>query len=219
MATEEKAQELIKGIYDAVIRMDEATVSELSRAVVDEGIDAYYAVTEGLAKAMTRVGELYESGEYFVPELLLCSDALYAGVNILRPHIVLRKDENERQLIIGTVEGDIHEIGKNLVTIMFEAAGWVVHDIGVDVKMQRFIDEQARTGADVIALSAIMTTSMTAMPKTIARIKGEFPGVSVMVGGAPLSNEIATSYGADGYASNAVEAVRKANEMLMRIKK
>ncbi|MDD5006910.1 MAG: corrinoid protein [Syntrophorhabdaceae bacterium] len=219
MATEERTQELVRGLYDAVVQMDEDTVSELSKAVVEEGVDAYYAVMHGLTAAMDKVGELYSSGEYFVPELLLSADALYAGLNVLRPHIKLGRDEKKKQVIIGTVEGDIHDIGKNLVRIMFEAAGWVVHDMGKDVTLSKFVEEQTRTHSDVIALSALMTTSMTAMPKVIAMIKAEDPGVAVMVGGAPLTRDIAIHYGADGYADNAGEAVREANEMLERVKK
>jgi methanogenic corrinoid protein MtbC1 len=127
--------------------------------------------------------------------------------------------ETKKRIVIGTVEGDIHDIGKNLVKIMFEAAGWVVHDLGKDVKLQRFIEEQKRTQSDVLALSALMTTSMLAMPKIIEMMKAEDPHVAILVGGAPLTREIAKSYGADGYADHAGEAVREANEMLKRLKK
>lgn len=217
MATEERTQELIKGLYNAVIDMDDDTARTLSRAVLDEGVDAYRALTEGLTAAMEKVGQLYTEHIYFVPELLLCSDALYAGLDILQPHIRTDQSGKKRQIIIGTVEGDIHDIGKNLVKIMFEASGWTVHDLGKDVILQRFVDEQVRIGADVIALSALMTTSMLAMPTAIKMIKEKDPGVAVMLGGAPLSREIATSYGADGFAPNAGEAVREAKSMLERL--
>jgi methanogenic corrinoid protein MtbC1 len=219
MATEERTQELMKGLYDAVINMDEDTAGELSQAALDEGIDAYYAVTHGLTAAMERAGELYVNKEYFVPELLLCSDALYAGLEILRPHIKVSETETKRQIVIGTVEGDIHDVGKNLVKIMFEAAGWTVHDLGRDVNLPMFVEEQKRTQSDVVAMSALMTTSMLAMPKAIEMIKAEDPEVAIMVGGAPLTRDIATSYGADGFADNAGEAVQEANEMLKRLKK
>ncbi|MFC1902149.1 corrinoid protein [Chloroflexota bacterium] len=219
MATDERKRELIKGLYDAVLNMDEDTAGELSQAALAEGIDAYEAVTQGLAAAMDRAGELYISKQYFVPELLLCSDALYAGLEVLRPHIKVIGAEAKKQIIIGTVVGDIHDIGKNLVRIMFEAAGWIVHDLGKDVNLARFAAEQSRTGADVVALSALMTTSMLAMPKAIEMIKAGDPGVAVMVGGAPLTRDIAVSYGADGYADNAGEAVQAANEMLERLKR
>ena len=138
-------------------------------------------------------------------------------MEVLKPHIKAGQSEKKRQLIIGTIEGDIHDIGKNLVKIMFESAGWTVHDLGKDVMLQRFVDEQIRTGADVIALSTLMTTSMLAMPTAIEMIKAKDPQVAIMVGGAPLTRDIAVSYGADGFASNAGEAVREAKEMLKRL--
>jgi len=219
MATDERTQELIKGLYDAVINMDEDTAREISQVILEEGINAYYAMTKGLTEAMDKVSELYTNKKYFVPELLLCSDALYAGLEVLRPHINVSGLEKKRQIIIGTVEGDIHDIGKNLVKIMFEAAGWVVHDLGRDVKLSRFVEEQTRTQSDVLALSALMTTSMLAIPKVIEMIKTQDPRVAIMVGGAPLTYDIAASYGADAYADNAGEAVQAANEMLKRLKK
>jgi len=219
MVTDERTQELIKGLYDAVINMNEDITRELSQTVLEEGVDAYYAVTHGLTAAMDKVGELYVSKEYFVPELLLCADALYAGLEVLQPHIKVDETKRKRQIVIGTVEGDIHDIGKNLVKIMFEAAGWVVHDLGKDVMLLRFVEEQKRTRSDVVALSALMTTSMIAMPKVIEMIKAQDPDVAIMVGGAPLSRDIAKGYGADGYADNAGEAVHEAVKMLDRLKK
>jgi corrinoid protein of di/trimethylamine methyltransferase len=219
MTSEERTQELIKGLYDAVVNMDEDAARDLSRSALEEGVDAYYAVTNGLTVGMDKVGELYANYEYFVPELLLCADALYAGLEILRPHIKVSETQAKKQIVIGTVEGDIHDIGKNLVKIMFEAAGWTVHDLGRDVELHRFVDEQKKTGADVVALSALMTTSMMAMPKVIEMLRAQSPDVAIMVGGAPLSRDIAASYGADGYADNAGEAVREALNMLERVGK
>ena len=219
MPSEERAQELIKGLYDAVIDMDDEATADLSRTILEEGIDAYRAVINGLTAAMEKVGELYTNQEYFVPELLLCSDALYAGLDILKPHIKPEKAAVKGQIVIGVVEGDIHDIGKNLVKIMFDAAGWTVHDLGKDVKLERFVEEQQRTKADVVALSALMTTSMVAIPKVIQMVKAQNPNVAVIVGGAPLTQEIARSYGADGYADNAGEAVAETTNMLDRLKK
>ena len=219
MASEDKKQELIKTLYDAVVNMDDEKSGELSRKIIEEGIDANEAVNEGLTAAMNKVGELYTRKEYFVPEILLCADALYAGLEILRPHIKVEESQTKREIIIGTVEGDIHDIGKNLVKIMFEAAGWVVHDLGCDVRLSRFVEEQKRLGADVVAMSALMTTSMLAMPKLIEMIRAEDKEVAIMVGGAPLTLDIAKSFGADGYADNAGEAVGEALRMLARLGK
>jgi methanogenic corrinoid protein MtbC1 len=219
MATEERRRNLVTGLYNAVVKMDEDTARALSRTIVDEGIDPYYAITRGLTAAMDKVGELYIKNEYFVPELLLCADALYAGLEVLRPHVKSGEWKAKRQIVMGTVEGDVHDIGKNLVKIMFEAAGWTVHDLGADVKLIRFVEEQKRTQAEVVALSALMTTSMLAMPKAIKMIRAESANVAIMVGGAPLSYEIAKGFGADGYAHSAGEAVQETIKVLDRLKK
>ena len=219
MSSEERAQELIKGLYNAVINMDEEAAADFSHTILEEDIDAYQAVVNGLTAAMEKVGELYTNQEYFVPELLLCSDALYAGLDILKPHIKDEGTEAKGQIVIGVVEGDIHDIGKNLVRIMFDAAGWTVHDLGKDVKLERFVEEQQRTNADIVALSALMTTSMLAIPKVVQMVKAQDPNIAVMVGGAPLTREIARSYGADGYADNAGDAVAEAISMLNRLKR
>jgi methanogenic corrinoid protein MtbC1 len=219
MVSTEETQELIKRLHNAVLNMDEDDARKLSQIVLEKGIDAYYAVTEGLAAGMSAAGRLYARHQYFVPELLLCSDALYAGLEVLRPHIKVTGLEKKRQIIIGTVEGDIHDIGKNLVKIMFEADGWTVHDLGRDVDLSRFVEEQKRTKSDVVAMSALMTTSMLAMPKAIKMLRAEDPEVAIMVGGAPLTHDIAMKYGADGFADNAGEAVQEANKVLKRLEK
>lgn len=218
MASEERTQELINGLYNAVVAMDEQAAAEFSQAVLAEGVDAYDAVTKGLAAAMDKVGELYVKQEYFVPELLLCSDALYAGLHILQPHIKIESIQAKRQIVLGVVEGDIHDIGKNLVKIMFEAASWIVHDLGRDVKLERFVEEQRKTNSDIVALSALMTTSMLAIPEVIRMIREHDPNVAIMVGGAPLTRDIAKSYGADGYADNAGEAVQEAIRMISQLR-
>jgi methanogenic corrinoid protein MtbC1 len=210
MATEERTVQIIDDLFNAVVNMDEDASRALSQTALDEGIDAYRALMEGLAAAMDKVGKLYSEHEYFVPELLLCSDALYAGMEILKPHIKVNNVAEQRKILLGTVEGDIHDIGKNLVKVMFEAAGWEVYDLGADVKIGRFVEEQRKVKADVIGLSALMTTSMLAIPKIIEEIRKEYTQTAVLVGGAPLTRHIAVSYGADGYADNAGEAVAEA---------
>jgi methanogenic corrinoid protein MtbC1 len=219
MASKGRTEELIKNLQDAVISMDEDAAVEHSKAVLSEGVDAYYAVMKGLAKGMEKVGELYESQEYFVPELLLCSDALYAGLEILKPHIKADDVQVKGQVVMGVVEGDIHDIGKNLVKIMFEAAGWTVYDLGRDVQLTSFAEEQQRTNSDIVALSALMTTSMLALPEAIKLIKASDPNVAVMVGGAPVTRDIAKSYGADGYADNAGQVIREAVRVVSEVKR
>ena len=214
MITVEKKTELLQKIHDAVVEFEEETSARLCEEALALGIDAYDAVMNGLAAGMATVGKLYEDKEYFVPELLLCSDALYAGLDILRPHIKAGTQKSAGKIIIGVVEGDIHDIGKTLVKTMFEAAGWEIFDLGKDVKLDKFVEELAHTDADVVALSSLMTTSMLAMPKLIEMLRAKKPDVIVTVGGAPLNKEIARQYGADGYAADAISAVQETTRLL-----
>jgi methanogenic corrinoid protein MtbC1 len=218
MASIETVTDILKGLADAVIAYDEEKTVELAHMALEKGIDPGDAILKGLAVGMDEVGKLYEQQEYFVPELLLCADAMSAAVDVLKPHIKLETQAKPYSVIIGTVEGDIHEIGKNLVRIMYEAAGWTVYDLGADVKIPRFLVEQKRTGADVVAISALMTTSMLAIPEIIKPIKEYDPGITVMVGGAPLSREMAMTYGADGFAASCGTAVKETLEALNKVK-
>jgi len=219
MVTEGIKSEILKGLHDAVVDYDEDKVDELSRSALDEGIDAYEAIMGGLAAGMETVGKLYDSHEYFVPEMLMCADALYRGLDILKPYVKVGDVNVKGQVVIGTVEGDVHDIGKNLVKMMFDVAGFIVHDLGRDVKLEKFVEEQLKTDSDIVALSALMTTSMLAMPKVIKMIKDRNPNVKILVGGAPLSEEVAEKYGADGYANNASNAVQEAINMISQLRK
>jgi corrinoid protein of di/trimethylamine methyltransferase len=219
MATEERKKEILKGLRDAVVEFEEDKVVDLSQAALDEGVDAYDAVMDGLAAGMETVGQMYSDQVYFVPEVLMCSDALYAGLDILKPHIKAEKAEAKGQVVIGTVEGDVHDIGKNLVKMMFEVGGFTVHDLGRDVKLEKFVEEQLRTDSEIVALSALMTTSMLAMPKVVEMVKARNPDALIMVGGAPISQEVADNYGADGYADNAANAVQEAIQMISTLRK
>ena len=216
MASEERTREILNGLHDAVVSFDEDKAVELCHTVLDEGIDPYTAVMDGLSSGMLKVSDLYNKKEYFVPELLLCSDALYAGLDILRPAIVASGKETsvKGSIVIGVVEGDIHDIGKNLVKMMFEAAGWTVHDLGRDVKLEMFVEEQERTNSEIVGISALMTTSMLAMPKVINMLRAKNPKVRIMVGGAPVNPDVAKKYGADGYAPSAGTAVEEATRLM-----
>jgi len=216
MVSEERKTEILDAIRNAVVQYDEDQCAAWCKTALEEGLDAYEATMKGLAAGMDTVGELYTRQEYFVPELLLCSDALYAGLDILRPHIRTDSTVLKGKLLLGVVEGDIHDIGKNLVKTMFEASGWQVFDLGKDVKLDRFVEEQKNIKADLIGLSALMTTSMMAIEKAIGLLKAADPKVKVLVGGAPLNPEIATKFGADGYAEDAVSAVQEAGRMIKK---
>jgi len=216
MVSEQRKKEILDAISNAVVQYDEDQCAAWCKTALQEGLDAYEATMKGLAAGMDAVGELYSRQEYFVPELLLCSDALYAGLDILRPHIRTDSAVHKAKLLLGVVEGDIHDIGKNLVKTMFEAAGWEVHDLGRDVRLDKFVEEQKKIKADLVGLSALMTTSMMAIEKVIGMLKASDPDVKVLVGGAPLNPEIAAKFGADGYAEDAVRAVQEAGHIIRR---
>jgi corrinoid protein of di/trimethylamine methyltransferase len=221
MGKEELRAELLKTLSDGVVDMDEATVKEAAQRVLDEGLDAYDAIMNGLAAGMEIVGDLYDKHEYFVPELLIAADALYVGLDILKPHVKLEDAEQKPkgQVVIGTVEGDVHDIGKNLIKMMFEVAGFTVHDLGRDVPLEKFAEEQMRTDSEIVALSAMMTTTMMGMKKAVQMIKEKNPDVAIMLGGAPVTKKTADLFGADGYAESAGNAVQEAIKMISQLRK
>ena len=221
MGKEELREELLKTLSDGVVNFEEDNVREASQKVIDEDLNAYDAVMNGLAAGMKIVGDLYDQHEYFVPELLMAADALYAGLDILRPHIKM-EDMDQRvkgQVVIGTVQGDVHDIGKNLIKMMFEVAGFTVHDLGRDVPLEKFAEEQMRTDSEIVALSAMMTTTMMGMKKVVQMIKEKNPDVKIMLGGAPLTSDVAQLFGADGYAESAGNAVQEAIKMISQLRK
>jgi corrinoid protein of di/trimethylamine methyltransferase len=220
MAGEERTKEILEGLKIAVKDFEEEDAASLSKTALEEGVDPFMATMEGLAEGMIMAGDLYNQKEYFVPELLMCSDALYAGLGILKPAIEAsgRQSEVKGSIVLGVVEGDVHDIGKNLVKIMFEVAGWTVHDLGKDVPLAKFVEEQVRTDSDVVGLSALMTTSMLGMPEVIRKLKEKNPNVRILLGGAPINPEVAEKYGADGYAKTAGTAVDEAIHLLKMLR-
>ena len=215
MATKE---ELLEALKDGVINYKEDQVKEASQQAVDDGQSALEMIMDGLAAGMEVVGDLYERNEYFVPEVLMCADALYAGLAILRPHVPKTESENVAQVVIGSIQGDVHDIGKNLVKMMFDVAGWEVYDLGRDVPLENFVEEQLRTDAEVVAMSAMMTTTMLGMKKVIKMIKDKNPNVAIMLGGAPVTQDVASLFGADGYAESAGNAVAEGIKMISRLR-
>ena len=220
MATEEVRQEILKALDEGVVEYAEDQVKEAAHRALDEGVNAYDAVMNGLAAGMEKVGKLYDQQEYFVPELLMCADALYIGLDILKPHISLEDlgDKPKGQVVIGTVQGDVHDIGKNIIKLMFEVAGFTVHDLGRDVPLEKFVEEQLRTDSEIVALSAMMTTTMMGMKKVIEMIKERNLNVAIMLGGAPVTKDTADLFGADGYAETAGNAVQEAIKMISQLR-
>lgn len=220
MVSEERRTEILKNLSDGVVEYQEDLVKEYAHIAVEEGLDAYDAVMNGLAAGMEIVGDLYDRQEYFVPEMLMCADALYAGLDILKPHIVKDDSAEQRgQVVIGTVQGDVHDIGKNLIKLMFEVGGFTVHDLGRDVPLEKFSEEQLRTDSEIVALSAMMTTTMLGMKRVVETIKKKNPNVAIMLGGAPLTKDVAKLFGADGYAESAGNAVQEAIKMVSQLRK
>ncbi len=211
-------EELVKKLKEGVVEFEEDTVKEVSQQWLNEGYDALEGVMDGLAAGMEIVGNLYEKQEYFVPEVLMCADALYSGFDILKPHIPKKDDAINAQVVIGSIQGDVHDIGKNLVKMMFDVAGWEVHDLGRDVPLENFVKEQMKTDSEVVAMSAMITTTMLGMKKVIKMIKDKNPNVAIMLGGAPVTKDVANLFGADGYAESAGNAVSEGIKMISRLR-
>jgi len=193
-------EKLFKKLSDAVVNMDEEETVLLSKKVVVDGYDAYEAIDKGLADGMDRAGKLFE----------------YAGLDVLKPHIRINNKVGKHRVVIGVVEGDTHDIGKNLVKIMLESAGFEVFDLGRDIPPIRFVEKAEEVNAKIIALSTLMTTTMDGMAEVInilnrQKIRDRY---KVMVGGGPISQRFADKIGADGYSANAAEAVRLARRLV-----
>lgn len=209
-------QELLSQLSDEVLEMEEDSVTETAQEYLESGYPVLEGIMDGLIDGMNRAGELYEEEEYFVTDLLLCSDAMYNGLEILKPHLPETAAEQKVKVIIGVVEGDTHDIGKNLVKIMMETAGFEIIDLGKDVPSQQFIDAVKSQNADILCLSTLMTTTMPEMEEIIGLLSeaGLRNKVKVMVGGGPVTQKFADKIGADGYSSNAVEAVKLAESLV-----
>ncbi len=205
----------IKSLYDAVVEGEVKAVAEGVRQALADGIPAEKILSEALVPAMSEVGRLFEAQEFFVPEMLISAKAMQAGLVILKPQLAKNNAQAGGKIAIGTVKGDLHDIGKNLVIMMLEGTGYQVVDLGVDVPPEKFIKE-VRDGAQLIGMSAMLTTTMPSMEATINALKeaGVRDQVKVMVGGAPLTENYASAIGADGYAQDASAAVRRATELL-----
>lgn len=208
----------IKEIYDAVMEYDEEEVARLVQAEVDAGADIEKILNEGMIGALDVIGEKFSAGTLFVPEMLMAAEAVQAGLEIVRPLLVNSNVKSAGTVVLGTVKGDLHDIGKNLVGMMFEGSGFKLIDLGVDVDPEEFISAAQENDADIIALSGLLTTSMPEMEKTVAAISAANESrnlnVKVLVGGPPVNAEFAKRIGADGYSIDAPRAVEDARALL-----
>ncbi len=210
----------LQALAEAIINGKRNDAVELTKKLVDAGVPAKRILDEGLIAGMSVVGEKFKNGEYFVPEVLVAARAMKAAMEILRPLLAVSDVEPIGTVVIGTVRGDLHDIGKNLVAMMLEGAGFKVFDLGVDVPAEKFIEAVREHNADIIGMSALLTTTMTYMPEVIKALEAEGirNKVKVIVGGAPVTQEWADQIGADGYAPDAASAVDKCKELLAQLK-
>lgn len=208
--------ETLSSLYNAILEGGVAGAKDGALAALDAGLAPGMILSEGMIAAMTEVGKRFEDGEYFVPEMLISARAMQAGLNLLKPHLVGADVKPAGKIVIGTVKGDLHDIGKNLVGLMLEGAGFEIIDLGVDVSPEKFVETIAAEHADIVALSALLTTTMLNMQTTVEAIQqaGLRDKVKVMIGGAPITQDYANQIGADGFSPDASRAVTMAKSLL-----
>lgn len=216
----ELKEKLLKELCSCVVDMEDERVEDVAREYIENNFDGYEGIKDGLAVGMEEAGQLYEEEEYYIPELLICSDAMYAGIDILKSNIKSDSRKEKYKAVVGVVEGDTHDIGKNLFKIMLETAGFEVYDLGRDVPSIEFINKAKEVGASLIGLSTLMTTTMENMENVITLLKEENirEDIIVMVGGGAISQSYANKIGADGYAREASKAAKLAKELVQNLK-
>ena len=207
---------IVKEIYTNVMEGQVNAVKENVQSAIDAGIPVSVILNEGMIAAMAEVGHLFEEGECFVPEMLVAARAMQTGMALLKPHLKNAEVVSAGKVAVGTVKGDLHDIGKNLVSMMLEGAGFEIIDLGADVSSEKFVEAVREQGAQILAMSALLTTTMPSMKNTIdalntAGLRGQ---VKVMIGGAPVTQNYADQIGADGFSSDASRAVATAKGLV-----
>jgi len=200
--------------YNALSEGSMDKVKDLTQKALNEGEAPEAVLKGGLIPAMDRIGVLFRNNEIFIPEVLIAARAMHAGLGVLKPILAKSTTSSTTKVVIGTVKGDLHDIGKNLVGMMLEGAGFEVVDLGIDVPPEKFIQSAKENGAKVIGMSALLTTTMMQMQTTVQKIKAEGLKVKAVIGGAPVTAEFAKQIGADGYAPDAASAVSTIKEVL-----
>lgn len=204
----------LKALADAVIHGDQKKAVEITKAALKEGTAPKSILDEGLIAGMDTVGALFKKNEIYIPEVLIAARAMKMAMEILEPELVKAGVEPVGKLLIGTVQGDLHDIGKNLVAMMLKGAGFQVIDLGVDVGPEKFIEQVKASNARLIGMSALLTTTMPGMERTIKALKQAGVSVKVMIGGAPVTQDYADRIGADGFAPDAASAVDMAKSLV-----
>jgi len=212
------SSDILEQIITSVVEGEPDETVELTRQAFEAGVEPLTIINQGLVAGMRVVGDKYQNGEYFLPHLIIAANGMQQAMALLKPELHIRDQAIEAAgtVVIGTVRGDIHEIGKSLVATMLSATGFEVHDLGVDVPVETFVAKVKETGANLLGMSALLTTTMTAQRQVIEALveAGIRDQVKVIVGGAPVSREWADSIGADGYADDAVGAVTEARQLV-----
>jgi 5-methyltetrahydrofolate--homocysteine methyltransferase len=199
--------EVLKQISESLQKGEDKTVAELTQQAIDAGISAADILNNGLLAAMDIVGQKFGANEIFLPEVLLSARAMHAGMDLIKPLLIADDVPSLGKVVIGTVKGDLHDIGKNLVGIMLKGAGFDVIDLGADVAAEKFVETAEAEGAAVVGLSALLTTTMTGMKAVVDQIKSKGLDVKVVIGGAPVTQDYADDIGADAYGYDAANAV------------
>lgn len=204
----------LKGLAEAVINGQRDKAKELTQQAVAAGIPLQQIIDEGLIAGMNVVGVRFKNNEFYVPEVLIAARAMHTAMEVLKPLMAGGDVQPVGRAVIGTVKGDLHDIGKNLVAIMLEGAGFEVRDLGIDVPAEKFIQTAKENGSQLVCLSALLTTTMPAMKEVITSLRNSGLNAKIMIGGAPVTQSYAQEIGADGYAPDAASAVDKAKELI-----
>ena len=185
----------------------------LTQKALDAGIEPIAVINQGLTPGMDEVGRRFEDGDYFLPELLVAAEVFKQAVAIVKPHLT-ESVAAKGTVVLGTVEGDIHDIGKNIVALAFETNGYEVVDLGIDVAIERFAEAQQEKGAVVVGASAMITSTLPALKRVVVDLRARCPEARILIGGAPVTPQLVIEYGSDAYAGDAIEAVRVVDEWL-----
>lgn len=204
----------LKALADAIIKGDQNTAVEITKTALDEGTPAESVLNDGLISGMDVIGDRFKKNEVYIPEVLIAARAMKMSMEILEPELAKAGVKPRGKLMIGTVQGDLHDIGKNLVAMMLKGAGFEVIDVGVDVGPEKFVEQAKATGVDVVGMSALLTTTMPSMEKTVKALKDAGLSAKIMIGGAPVTQGYADKIGADGYSPDAASAVDLAKSLV-----
>ena len=204
----------LKALEEAVIKGDQNTAVDMTKTALEDGMAPKSILDEGLIAGMDVIGDRFKKNEVYIPEVLIAARAMKMAMEVLEPELVKAGVEPVGKLVIGTVQGDLHDIGKNLVAMMLKGAGFEVIDLGVDVKPEQFIEQVKKSGVQLIGMSALLTTTMPGMEKTIKILKESGLSAKVIIGGAPVTKDYADKIGADGFAADAASAVDMAKSLV-----